>query len=58
MAARAMASKSRERKRRPTLAELDKLLKHFFEMQRPDRRVTPGLHQRRLERIERKQAAM
>lgn len=28
-----MASKSRERKRRPTLAELDKLLKHFFEMQ-------------------------
>lgn len=28
-----MASKSRERKRRPTLAELDKLMKHFFEMQ-------------------------
>lgn len=28
-----MASKSRERKRRPTLDELNKLMKHFFEMQ-------------------------
>ncbi|MBN9147769.1 MULTISPECIES: site-specific integrase [unclassified Nitrobacter] len=28
-----MASKSRERKRRPTPDELDKLMKHFFEMQ-------------------------
>lgn len=28
-----LASKSRERKRRPTLDELSKLMKHFFEMQ-------------------------
>lgn len=30
-----MVSKSKERKRRPTLEELDKLMVHFFEMQTP-----------------------